>query len=79
VERTLNCTIHRYFYEKVMDYETFNDCWKDAVESIEKVKELIYESLKRCDGRRRAIILIIFVCGSKKCLNFCLNGFSVNC
>jgi hypothetical protein len=46
VERTLNCTIHRYFYEKVMDYETFNDCWKDAVESIEKVKELIYESLK---------------------------------
>jgi hypothetical protein len=35
-----------HFYEKGMDYETFKDCWKDAVELVEKVKELVYSSLK---------------------------------
>jgi hypothetical protein len=38
--------LHRYFYEKKMDYEAFKDCWKDAVELVEKVKELVYASLK---------------------------------
>jgi hypothetical protein len=38
--------LHRYFYEKGMDYETFKDCWKDAVELVEKVKELVYASLR---------------------------------
>jgi hypothetical protein len=35
-----------HFYEKGMDYETFKDCWKDAVELVEKVKELVYASLR---------------------------------
>jgi predicted hydrocarbon binding protein len=35
-----------HFYEKGIDYETFKDCWKDAVELVEKVKELVYASLK---------------------------------
>jgi hypothetical protein len=35
-----------HFYEKGMDYEAFKDCWKDAVELVEKVKELVYASLR---------------------------------
>jgi hypothetical protein len=38
--------MHRYFYEKDLDPATFKDHWEDAVRHIEKVKGIIYSSIR---------------------------------
>jgi len=45
--------MHRYFYERDLDPATFKDHWEDAVRHIEKVKDIIYSSIRRLQGQKK--------------------------
>ncbi len=38
--------LHEHFYEKHLDFQSFKERWDEAIELLEKVKNIIFEELK---------------------------------